>query len=93
MEMAAIRVPFLLTFSLYLLYCVGPFWLLAGFANEDSVLYGDELQAARAVNPNFRLDIALSLQQKNKAGGPAYVQVGWLEFEYVCVIVFRACFG
>jgi len=52
----------------------GKFWLLAGFANEDSVLYGDELRAAQEVNDNFRLDIALSLQQQNKAGGPAYVQ-------------------
>ncbi|KAF8058332.1 hypothetical protein HT031_005649 [Scenedesmus sp. PABB004] len=51
------------------------FWLLAGFANTDSVLYGDELAAARAANPgHMRLDVALSLEQTNAAGGPEYVQ-------------------
>jgi ferredoxin--NADP+ reductase len=53
----------------------GMFWLLAGFANEDSVLYGDELAAAVEAEPNHvRVDIALSLQQKNASGGPNYVQ-------------------
>lgn len=49
--------------------------MLAGFANEDSALYMDELKAIEATNSNFRLDVSLSLQQKNKNGGPAYVQV------------------
>lgn len=51
------------------------FWLLAGFANQDSVLYGDELRAMHAAHPDhMRLDIALSLEQRNAAGGPEYVQ-------------------
>jgi ferredoxin--NADP+ reductase len=53
----------------------GKFWLLAGFANEDSVLYGAELAAAVEAEPNqVRVDMALSLQQQNKDGGPMYVQ-------------------
>lgn len=53
----------------------GRFWLLAGFANEDSVLYGDELAAAASADPDHvHVDIALSLQQKNAAGGANYVQ-------------------
>ncbi|WIA41673.1 hypothetical protein OEZ86_009022 [Tetradesmus obliquus] len=51
------------------------FWLLSGFANTDSVLYGDELKAALEANPkHMRLDIALSLEQQNGQGGPEYVQ-------------------
>lgn len=51
------------------------FWLLSGFANTDSVLYGDELKAALEANPkHMRLDIALSLEQQNAQGGPEYVQ-------------------
>lgn len=54
----------------------GRFWLLAGFANPDSELYGEELRAARDATPDrFRLDIALSLTQKNQRGGQEYVQV------------------
>jgi sulfite reductase alpha subunit-like flavoprotein len=53
----------------------GRFWLLAGFANEVSVLYGEELAAAVEAEPGrVRVDMALSLQQKNAAGGPLYVQ-------------------
>ncbi len=53
----------------------GKFQLYAGFANEDSVLYGEELRALAAANPGrLRLDVALSLQQTNAAGGPNYVQ-------------------
>jgi hypothetical protein len=51
--------------------------MLSGFANEDSVLYGEELRALAAADPeHMKLDIALSLQQKNKKGGQLYVQVG-----------------
>jgi hypothetical protein len=71
---------------MYVLVRAGSFWLLAGFANEDSALYVDELCAAQAENDNFRLDIALSLQQTNKAGGPAYVQV--CVFLRTCVLCF-----
>lgn len=53
----------------------GKYQLHAGFANEDSVLYGKELRAIAAANPGrMRLDIALSLQETNAAGGPNYVQ-------------------
>lgn len=53
----------------------GKFWLLAGFANPDSVLYGEELRAAQEGNPGrMRHDVALSLTQKNARGGPLYVQ-------------------
>ena len=55
--------------------------MLSGFANEDSVLYGDELRAMAAADPeHMKLDIALSLEQKNKQGGPLYVQVGVCRF-------------
>lgn len=59
----------------------GKFWLLAGFANPDSVLYGDELGAVQAANPEtMRLDVALSGTQTNKRGEPQYVQV-WQSWE------------
>lgn len=41
----------------------------------DSTLFENELRALAEMNDNFRLDIALSLQQQNKQGGPCYVQV------------------
>eukprot|EP00967_Tisochrysis_lutea_P144093 scaffold268596_cov18-Tisochrysis_lutea.AAC.1 len=74
MHQVPLVMPCMLLHSYHTSMAAGKFWLLAGFANEDSVLYGDELRAAQEVNDNFRLDIALSLQQQNKAGGPAYVQ-------------------
>lgn len=53
----------------------GRFWLLAGFANPDSELFTRELRSIEAANPDrFRLDVALSLTQTNKRGGPEYVQ-------------------
>ncbi|KAI8474033.1 MAG: ferredoxin-NADP+ reductase [Monoraphidium minutum] len=53
----------------------GRFWMLSGFANRDSVLYGDELHAMEAAYPdNFKLSMALSLEHKNKAGNMEYVQ-------------------
>ncbi|KAI7845616.1 hypothetical protein COHA_000902 [Chlorella ohadii] len=53
----------------------GRFWLLAGFANPDSELFTEELRTIQAANPDrFRLDVALSLTQTNKRGGPEYVQ-------------------
>ncbi|KIZ06612.1 ferredoxin--NADP+ reductase [Monoraphidium neglectum] len=53
----------------------GLFWLFMGVANSDSLLYEDEIQAIKATYPdNFRVDYALSREQKNKSGGKMYIQ-------------------
>ncbi|KAF3791303.1 Ferredoxin--NADP reductase root isozyme [Nymphaea thermarum] len=50
-------------------------WLFLGVANTDSLLYDDEFKKyLRDYPDNFRYDIALSRQQKNKSGGKMYVQ-------------------
>lgn len=55
----------------------GLFWLFMGAANRDGTLYDDELQAIAKTNPEqFRLDYALSREQKNTKGGKLYIQVG-----------------
>lgn len=52
------------------------FWLLTGFANQDSKLFADELEAVAAAYPdNMRWDCALSLEQTSARGEPLYVQV------------------
>ncbi len=41
-----------------------------GAANSDAKLYDDEIQAiAKAYPDQFRVDYALSREQKNKSGG------------------------
>jgi len=50
-------------------------WLFLGVANSDAILYDDEWQAVKEKYPdNFRLDYALSREQKNKSGGKMYIQ-------------------
>lgn len=50
-------------------------WLFLGVANTDALLYDDEFQAVRDANPEqFRIDYALSREQKNKDGGKMYIQ-------------------
>merc|ERR1719487_292038 len=50
-------------------------WLFLGVANSDALLYDDEWQEVLKTNPdNFRLDYALSREQKNKKGGKMYIQ-------------------
>ncbi|XP_031503470.1 ferredoxin--NADP reductase, root isozyme, chloroplastic-like [Nymphaea colorata] len=50
-------------------------WLFLGVANTDSLLYDDEFKKyLRDYPDNFRYDVALSRQQKNKSGGKMYVQ-------------------
>lgn len=50
-------------------------WLFLGVANQDSLLYDDEFKGYKEQYPdNFRYDIALSREQKNKDGGKMYVQ-------------------
>ena len=50
-------------------------WLFLGVANSDALLYDDEWQEVLKNNPdNFRLDYALSREQKNKKGGKMYIQ-------------------
>lgn len=45
-------------------------WLFMGAANSDAKLYDDEIQAiARTYPDQFRVDYALSREQKNKRGG------------------------
>eukprot|EP01023_Acetabularia_acetabulum_P009199 TRINITY_DN1406_c0_g2_i2.p1 TRINITY_DN1406_c0_g2~~TRINITY_DN1406_c0_g2_i2.p1 ORF type:complete len:350 (+),score=67.83 TRINITY_DN1406_c0_g2_i2:173-1222(+) len=53
----------------------GLFWVFMGVANSDAKLYDDELSEIAATYPEtFRLDYALSREQKNKAGGKMYIQ-------------------
>jgi ferredoxin--NADP+ reductase len=50
-------------------------WLFLGVANTDSLLYHDEFNGYKEQYPeNFKYDIALSREQKNKDGGKMYVQ-------------------
>mmetsp|Transcript_45943 Transcript_45943/g.152305 ORF Transcript_45943/g.152305 Transcript_45943/m.152305 type:complete len:383 (+) Transcript_45943:46-1194(+) len=50
-------------------------WLFLGVANSDALLYDDEWQEVLKKYPdNFRLDYALSREQKNKDGGKMYIQ-------------------
>merc|ERR1711892_813870 len=49
-------------------------WLFLGVANSDALLYDDEWQPIVKNFPdNFKLDYALSREQKNKAGGKMYI--------------------
>jgi len=53
----------------------GQAWLFLGVANSDALLYDDEFQQAKKSYPeNFRLDYALSREQKNVKGGKMYIQ-------------------
>jgi len=53
----------------------GQMWLFMGAANQDATLYDDELQQIKKNNPKqFRLDYALSREQKNKNGDKMYIQ-------------------
>lgn len=53
----------------------GQAWLFLGVANSDSLLYDSEWQQILKDNPEkFRLDYALSREQKNKSGGKMYIQ-------------------
>lgn len=46
-----------------------------GVANSDAKLYDDEIQAVAAAHPDqFRVDYALSREQKNRSGGKMYIQ-------------------
>ncbi|XP_078445135.1 ferredoxin--NADP reductase, embryo isozyme, chloroplastic-like [Wolffia australiana] len=50
-------------------------WLFLGVANQDSLLYDEEFSSYLQSHPdNFRYDLALSREQKNKKGGKMYVQ-------------------
>ena len=50
-------------------------WLFLGVANSDALLYDEEWQAAKSKFPdNFRVDYALSREEKNKKGGKMYIQ-------------------
>merc|ERR1719331_1833072 len=50
-------------------------WLFLGVANSDALLYDDEWQPILKNFPdNFKLDYALSREQKNKSGGKMYIQ-------------------
>lgn len=53
----------------------GLFWMFMGVANQDNKLYDEEMQAvAKAYPEQFRLDYALSREQKNRKGGKMYIQ-------------------
>merc|ERR1712216_1082000 len=51
-------------------------WLFLGVANSDALLYDDEWQPILKEFPNnFKLDYALSREQKNKDGGKMYIHM------------------
>jgi len=53
----------------------GLFWVFMGVANSDSKLYDDEMQAIASTYPDqFRLDYALSREQKNRKEEKMYIQ-------------------
>jgi ferredoxin--NADP+ reductase len=53
----------------------GQAWLFLGVANSDALLYDDEWQDIKNLNPKqFRLDYALSREQNNQKGGKMYIQ-------------------
>merc|ERR1719395_468802 len=53
----------------------GKAWLFMGVANSDALLYDDEFQEYLEKYPDqFRYDLALSREQKNKDGGKMYIQ-------------------
>lgn len=46
-----------------------------GAANSDATLYDEEIQALAKAHPDqFRVDYALSREQKNSKGGKMYIQ-------------------
>mmetsp|Transcript_66743 Transcript_66743/g.127123 ORF Transcript_66743/g.127123 Transcript_66743/m.127123 type:complete len:394 (-) Transcript_66743:84-1265(-) len=50
-------------------------WLFLGVANTDALLYDDDWKAIAKEHPdNFRYDVALSREAKNKDGGKMYIQ-------------------
>ena len=50
-------------------------WLIFGVATTPNVLYKEELEEIKQKYPdNFRLDYAISREQKNPAGGKMYIQ-------------------
>merc|ERR1719247_2460183 len=50
-------------------------WLFLGVAHSDALLYDDEWQPIVKNFPdNFKLDYALSREQKNKSGGNMYIR-------------------
>jgi len=50
-------------------------WLFLGVANADALLYDDEWQEVLKKYPkNFKVDYALSREQKNVDGGKMYIQ-------------------
>jgi ferredoxin--NADP+ reductase len=53
----------------------GLLWVFMGVANSDAKLYDDEMQQIANTFPDqFRLDYALSREQKNRSGGKMYIQ-------------------
>lgn len=50
-------------------------WLLFGIPNRDSILFVEELSMMKQFHPDhFRLNYALSREEKNSVGEKAYVQ-------------------
>lgn len=65
-------------------------WLFMGVANSDAKLYDDEIQELVKSYPDqFRVDYALSREQKNAEGGKMYIQVrpvSFLETKSLCFV-------
>ncbi|CAM9291462.1 unnamed protein product [Ascophyllum nodosum] len=53
----------------------GVAWLFLGVATTDGLLYHDDwMEVLRKFPFNFRYDLAISREQKNKSGGKMYIQ-------------------
>jgi len=52
----------------------GKSWLFFGIPKTENILYKDQLEEMVSKNDNFRMDYAISREQKNSEGGRMYIQ-------------------
>ncbi|MEL6928793.1 MAG: ferredoxin-NADP reductase [Cyanobacteria bacterium J06600_6] len=52
----------------------GKAWLFFGIPKSENILYQEQLEKMAAEHDNFRMDYAISREQKNPEGGRMYIQ-------------------
>ena len=52
----------------------GKAWLFFGIPKTENILYKEQLEKMAAEHDNFRMDYAISREQKNSEGGRMYIQ-------------------
>ena len=52
----------------------GKAWLFFGIPKSENILYKEQLEEMASKNENFRMDYAISREQKNSEGGKMYIQ-------------------